>query len=112
LKATGEGTFNLRLRSYQSDQIVRTIVYLHVPITLTTVGQLVYDTTTSAPPLLQIDQDGDGTFEQTITATSDLGVDESADIQPPNIQIISPVNNQAVVGEGLPKVGLGRGRAN
>lgn len=98
LNATGEGTFNLRLRSYQDDQVVRTIVYLRVPLTPTTVGQLEYATTASTPPFLQLDHDGNGTFEQTFTATSDLGADESADSQAPNIQILSPGNHQAVIG--------------
>jgi hypothetical protein len=34
---------------------------------------------------LQLDQDGDGTFEQTITAASDLDASDSEDTQPPAI---------------------------
>lgn len=98
LKATNEGSFNLRLRSYEDDQIVRTILFLRVPLTLTTVGQMTYDTTSDAPPILELDQDGDGTFEQTITAASDLDASDSEDTQPPVVQILSPDSHRPFAG--------------
>lgn len=99
LKATGEGTFNLRLRSYEDDQIINTILYLRALLTSTTFGQMRYDTTSAEPPLLLLDHDGDGVFDQTLTATSVLGIAESADVQAPVIEIQSPTDGSTVRGK-------------
>jgi pimeloyl-ACP methyl ester carboxylesterase len=101
LKATGSGSFNLILDVYKSDGTVTSIVYLRAPLTTTTTGKMTYDTSSAEPPLLYLDHDGDGIFDETIAATSVLSLMESADTQPPQIQITSPTQGQVLAGGGL-----------
>lgn len=99
LKATDEGFFTLRLRDYREDRPERTISYLNVPLTQNTTGEMEYDTSSNITPALQIDSEGDGTFEKTINATSDLGPDDSADTTPPSIEIVNPAEKSSVLGD-------------
>lgn len=101
LKATGSGSFNLILDLYKSDGTVTSIVYLRAPLTTTTIGKMTYDTSSTEPPLLYLDHNGDGIFEETIPATSVFGPTESVDTQPPQIQISSPRQGQVFAGGGL-----------
>jgi len=101
LTATDEGSFSLKLRSYEDSQVERIISYLNIPLTVNTVGSMIYDATSIEAPLLLIDSDGDGNNDETISATSDLDREQAADSQPPEIQITSPANSGGVVGEFL-----------
>ena len=62
---------------------------------------MTYDTTSSEPPLLYLDHNGDGIFDETIAATSVLSPAESADTQPPQIEITSPTQGQVSTGNTL-----------
>ncbi|MBI5840498.1 MAG: PxKF domain-containing protein, partial [Chloroflexi bacterium] len=101
LKATDSGSFNLILDLYKSDGTVGSIVFLRAPLTTTTTGEMTYDTSSTEPPLLYLDHNEDGIYDETITATSVLGQTESTDTQPPQIQITSPLQGQVLAGGGL-----------
>lgn len=101
LKATDSGSFNLILDLYKSDGTVESIVYLRTPLTTTTTGEMTYDTSSTEPPLLYLDHNEDGIYDETITATSVLGPTDSTDTQPPQIQITSPLQGQVLAGGGL-----------
>jgi hypothetical protein len=59
---------------------------------------MLFDTTLAQLPLLNLDHDGDGAIDEIIEATSFLNSTESADNNPPHIEIISPDQSQQVVG--------------
>jgi len=98
LQATGAGNFNLVLRSYADEGLDQTILYLRAPLNPTTIGEVIYDTSSPEPPVLHLDHDADGIVDETITATSVLGPSESADAQAPTIEIISPTSSPAFAG--------------
>jgi hypothetical protein len=98
LKATGSGNFNLILRSYADNSIDQTILYLRAPLTLATTGEMVYDTSATEPPVLRLDHDGDGIFDEEVTATSILGPTQSQDVQAPTVEILNPIDGRVYAG--------------
>ena len=72
VNGTGDGTFDLRLREWQDSTINSTILYKDVPVSAMTKAQLVYQNG-SNPPILQLDENGDGIYETQIPPTSILG---------------------------------------
>ncbi len=101
LKATDSGSFNLILRLYRSDGTEKTIVYLRAPLTITTTGEMVFDTSSIEPPLLNLDHNGDGLTDDIIEATSILDSTESVDSKPPQIEIFGPKQGQVLAGSAL-----------
>ncbi|MFZ5821032.1 MAG: lipase/acyltransferase domain-containing protein, partial [Chloroflexota bacterium] len=101
LKATDDGSFNLIIHSYESNGDEKTIVYLRAPLTTTTTGEVVFDTSLTEPPLLRLDHDGDGITDEIIDATSIIDSTEGIDSQPPQIEIISPDQEQVLAGNIL-----------
>ena len=98
LKATDSGSFNLILHLYKSDGTEKTIVYLRAPLSIATTGEMLFDTSSIEPPLLNLDHDGDGVVDDIVEATSVLDSTESADNEPPQIEIVSPKQGQVLAG--------------
>lgn len=98
LKATGSGNFNLIIRSYADNSVDQTILYLRAPLTLTTTGEVVYGTSATEPPVLRLDHDGDGAFDEEVMATSILGPMEGQDVQAPMVEILNPADGRVYAG--------------
>lgn len=69
LDGTGDGTFGFRLRQWQDSTILRSILYSDVPVNPSTQARLSY-TTGGDLPIMEVDEDGDGVYELSITPTS------------------------------------------
>jgi hypothetical protein len=83
VEGTGVGTFDLRLRQWNDDAILNTILYKDVPVTIQTKARLVYTANTTSP-ILEVDNDGDGVIDASLLPTSVLGAnDRQFDFQPP-----------------------------
>lgn len=98
LKATGSGNFNLIIRSYADNHVDQTILYLRAPLTLTTRGEVIYDTSATVPPVLRLDHNGDGAFDEEVVATSILGPMQSQDAQAPMVEILNPADGRVYAG--------------
>ncbi|OGE45843.1 hypothetical protein A3E67_03565 [Candidatus Daviesbacteria bacterium RIFCSPHIGHO2_12_FULL_38_25] len=83
IKGTDNGTFDLKLQSYNNNDLTDSILYRDVPVTPTTIAQANYDTSSNTTPSLQIDTNGDGTIEQSVNVTSHLSGNQTFDTTPP-----------------------------
>ncbi len=63
------------------------------------IGEKVELTLVSEPPVLRLDHNGDGVFDETLAPTSILGAAESQDSRPPVIAIQSPPDGSTVAGK-------------
>lgn len=88
LSATNNGSFDLKIRSFEDDINTKTIAYRDVAITTETEGQINYNTSSLNPPPLEIDKDGNGISDQTIGADAVLSGDQIYDQQPPETSVI------------------------
>ena len=79
-KATDEGSFDLKLKTYQNSALTKELVYLAVPQTTQTTTSLSLD---SENPSLSVDVNGDGSTIQHLAATSTLTGDALSDHTPP-----------------------------
>ncbi len=84
-KATSAGSFDLKIREYNNNQIVQAILYKDIPLTQNTIVQSRLNTDNFMIPILQIDADGDGTWESLVDPTETTH--EHIDNLPPTTQI-------------------------
>ncbi|MDI6768846.1 MAG: hypothetical protein QMD04_04140 [Anaerolineales bacterium] len=89
------------LHLYKSDGTEKAIVYLRAPLTITTTGEMLFDTSSIELPLLNLDHDGDGVIDDVVEATSVLDTTESVDSKSPQIEIVSPTQGQVLAGSTL-----------
>jgi hypothetical protein len=96
LAAEREGSVDLKVRVLGNGRVERTAVYLGVPLGSNGRARLVVSAGTgraASPagwPKLQVDADGDGTFEANVPAAAVLDALHSADSQAPDLVIDSP----------------------
>ncbi len=72
LKATDNGSFDLKVKDITNDAPTQELVYSDVPITLSSAATLVVDQSQPSPQL-QLDSNGDGTTDQNISPTTLAG---------------------------------------
>lgn len=93
--ATGKGNFDFKIRKYEDDLNSETLLYKDIPLTETSEGETIFDTTSNQPPVLSIDQKE---FKVTATVLDDANYDQT----PPKLSIdtnpktIWPPNNKMV----------------
>ncbi len=96
LLAEREGSVDLKVRVLSSGRVERTAVYLGVALGPTGHARLSLKPGTrqaASPagwPVLQVDADGDGTFEGNVRAAAVLDAAHSADVRAPDLAIDSP----------------------
>lgn len=83
IKGVGNGTFDLKLQNYNNNDLTSSTLYRNVPVTPNTIAQANYDTSNNTAPSLQIDTNGDGSFEQSVNATSQLSGTQAFDTTSP-----------------------------
>lgn len=95
LEATGQGSFDFKIRKFENDINTSTALYDDVPLTVSTKAQTTLDTSSTQPPILEIDQDGDGTTDNNMDTTSLLIGNANYDETPPRAVIeLSGVQGQ------------------
>jgi hypothetical protein len=84
LTATGQGNFDLKIRKFENDVDTSSAFYNDVPITTSTKAQATLDTSSAQPPVLHVDQDGDGTTDENLDPTSTVTGGATFDATPPH----------------------------
>lgn len=79
LTGTGTGTFTLKDEDIEDNNVTGTEVFSNLPVTTSLKGQVVLADTSS----LELDNNGDGVFDQTLLPTSVVNGEQSDDITPP-----------------------------
>jgi hypothetical protein len=87
-----EGVFDMKVRSYAGSNLLDTTTYLNIP--------LASEQTMAELPVsgggelsrLQLDHDGNGSFETSIPPTAVLDASSSMDVVPPTVMIMSPTS--------------------
>jgi pimeloyl-ACP methyl ester carboxylesterase len=87
LKATGQGNFDLKIKTYENDSNTSTTLYHDIPVTTSTKAQIDLDTSSAQSPILRVDEDGDGTTDNTVGPTSTLIGGANYDETPPQTAI-------------------------
>ncbi|MBI2595940.1 DUF1080 domain-containing protein [Candidatus Daviesbacteria bacterium] len=82
-EATGQGSFDFKIRDYNEDINTQTTLYQDIPLTPNTKAETVFETGSADPPILQIDRDGDGTKDLQVSPTSILTGSQTSDLTPP-----------------------------
>jgi Lecithin:cholesterol acyltransferase len=87
-RATGSGAFNARVQDIQNNEVVQTQYFNSVPLESpsTTVEYALSDETQNIA--MNLDEDGDQTFENIIVPSAILGQNESADVTKPRTSAI------------------------
>lgn len=94
-EATDQGSFDFRIREFENDTNTQTILYKDIPILVSSRGEAILDTNSSAPPTLQVDQ-------KIINPTAILDQQASNDTTPPEVSIdanpktLWPPNNKMI----------------
>lgn len=89
-EATDNGSFDFKIRKFEDDENINTVLYNDIPIISSSVGETSLDTNSSEPPNLLIDQ-------QTITPDAILTGDENYDFTAPTINITTPQKDQSLI---------------
>lgn len=89
-KATGEGSFDLKLKTYEDSSLTKEVLFLDVPQTLQTTTSMSLDDST---PTLSIDVNGDGNTIQQKPPTSTITGDALTDFTPP-VTVLSQSGTQ------------------
>ncbi|MFH0936884.1 MAG: alpha/beta fold hydrolase [Candidatus Daviesbacteria bacterium] len=71
-EATDQGSFDFKIKSYENDINNKTILYKDVPLTISTEVETNFNTSSPNPPVLQVDEDGNGTADTQVNSTSIL----------------------------------------
>lgn len=87
LKGTDSGTFTLNNEDISNNEVTQTEVFSNIPVTTSLTGQVNLGSTTT----LSLDNNGDGTTDQTIQPSSIINSDQSQDL-------ISPVSTPIITG--------------
>ncbi|MDO8570941.1 MAG: hypothetical protein Q7R97_05135 [Candidatus Daviesbacteria bacterium] len=68
-EATDQGSFDFKIRTYENDANSKTIVYNNIPLTTQTTAEAVFDTSSTNPPLISLDVDGNGVTDAEVGST-------------------------------------------
>jgi pimeloyl-ACP methyl ester carboxylesterase len=82
-EATGQGSFDFKIRRYENDSLVREILYKDIPLTALAKAYLRFDTSSDYSPEILLDKNGDGSDNQYIDFSSNLTGDVIYDEIPP-----------------------------
>lgn len=82
--ATGEGSFDLKVKAYENSELVRELLYLTINQTMQTTTALTLD---ADAPVLSVDRNGDGSIDQELAATSILSGEALLDHIPPTTSV-------------------------
>lgn len=77
----------MKIRNYQDDALSKTILYNNIPLASNTRAETVFDTASSESPILQVDQDGDNTFDSQLPPTGILTAGVNYDETAPSTTI-------------------------
>ncbi|MBI2020345.1 alpha/beta hydrolase [Candidatus Daviesbacteria bacterium] len=83
--ATGEGSFDFKIRKYENDEITQTILYKEVPLTNDTKAETTFDTGSTQSPIIEVDENGDGIIDFNVNNFSILEGNANYDHTPPDI---------------------------
>lgn len=83
-KATVEGRFDLKIKTYAESALTKEQLYLAIPQTEETTTSMTLD---SDSPTLQVDTDNNGTVDETVSSSSTLTGDDLADTQAPTTTV-------------------------
>ena len=83
-KATGEGSFDLKVKTYTDSTLSKELLYLDVPQTTSTTTSMALDTDT---PTLEVDTDNDGTVDENLSPSSTLTGNAIADTEAPTTSV-------------------------
>ncbi len=86
-EATGQGTFDFKIRNYANDVNDKTILYNNIPLTTNTKAETIFNTAVTQPPVLQVDQDGNGTVDTQVNSSNILTGDANYDETPPKTTV-------------------------
>ncbi len=78
-KGTGDGTFTIKDQDITDNHITQTEVFSNIPVTKSLAGTINLGNTTT----LSLDNNGDGTVDQTVTPSSIINSNQSEDLIPP-----------------------------
>ncbi|MBU1000868.1 alpha/beta hydrolase [Patescibacteria group bacterium] len=101
-ESTGEGSFDFKIRKFENDENTETILYKDVPLTNSTTAETTFDTNSNQAPIIEVDENGDGTSEFNANHFSILEGNSNYDYDPPVISFdvtpksIWPPNNKMV----------------
>lgn len=101
-EATGEGSFDFKIRKFENDENTETILYKEIPLTDNTEAETVFDTNSNEAPIIKVDQDGDGNIDLNVEKFSIMEGNANYDYTPPTISFdvnpktIWPPNNKMV----------------
>ena len=100
-EATDQGSFDFKIRKYENDMNTSSILYDNVPLGASTKAEAVLDTLSAEPPILRVDQDGDGTIDRNIDPTFILNGDIDNDVTPPEARIFVDQDKHDLVVVGV-----------
>jgi len=100
-KAIDRGSFDFKIRKFENDINTIAVLYNNVPLTNSTKGQTVLDTSATQPPTLQIDRDGNGTVDKNVNPTFVLTGNAVYDVTPPEAKIFVDQDKQDLVVTGI-----------
>ena len=86
-EATDQGSFDFKIREFENNINTQTIQYEDIPLSSSTKTETTFDTSSSDPPILQIDQDGNGTADKQASASATLTGDQNYDQTPPETEV-------------------------
>ncbi len=67
-EATGNGSFDFRVRKFENENISQEILYDDVPLTISTKAELTFNTSSSENPIMHVDEDGNGTTDKEVNS--------------------------------------------
>lgn len=82
-EATDNGSFDFKIRKFENDQTSETILYKEIPLTNNTTAETTFDTNSDLPPVINVDEDGNGTVDSNFEKFSVLEGDANYDYTPP-----------------------------
>ena len=101
-EATDNGSFDFKIRKFENDENTNTILYKEIPLTNQTKAETTFDTSSTLPPLIKVDKNGDGTIDSNVENFSVLEGNANYDFTSPTIsfdinpKIIWPPKNKMV----------------
>ncbi|MDZ4228506.1 MAG: hypothetical protein U1E54_04650, partial [Candidatus Levybacteria bacterium] len=66
--ATGNGSFDFRVRKFENESISQEVLYDDVPLTISTKAELTFNTSSSQNPIMYVDEDGNGTTDKEVNS--------------------------------------------
>ena len=66
--ATGQGSFDFRVRKFENENASQEILYNDVPLTTSTKAELTFNTSSGQNPIMYVDEDGNGTTDKEVNS--------------------------------------------